>query len=62
VPRLVAAADRIYIANLRGGLSFAVADAYRNWYDVSLEEAQRLLADARRGAADTEGRACTSTN
>lgn len=62
VPRLVAAADHIYIANLRGGLSFAVADAYRNWHDVSLEEAQRLLADARRGAADTEGRACTSTN
>lgn len=45
--RIAGAADRIYVANLRGGMSFAVADAYRNWYDVSLEEAQRLLAGAR---------------
>jgi len=42
--RVAGAADRVYIANLRGGGRFAVAEAYRNWYDVSLEEVQRLLA------------------
>ncbi len=30
--------DSIYCANIRGGLGFAVADAYQTWYD--LEEAE----------------------
>ncbi len=45
--RIVHAVDRIFCANLRGGPTFAVADAYRRWSDVSLEEARRALADVR---------------
>jgi len=33
----------VYCANLRGGWSFAVADAYRRWYDVSEEEVVAIL-------------------
>jgi predicted phosphoribosyltransferase len=36
-------ADAVYCANVRSGATFAVADAYRNWYDVSDEEVERLL-------------------
>lgn len=36
-------ADALYCANVRGGLSFAVADAYRRWYDVGDEELVQLL-------------------
>ena len=44
--RIMHAVDRIFCANLRGGPTFAVADAYRHWSDVSLDEARRALADA----------------
>jgi predicted phosphoribosyltransferase len=40
-------ADEVYCANIREGLSFAVAQAYDNWYDVSEEEALELLRRAR---------------
>lgn len=30
--------DMIVCSNIRSGYSFAVADAYRNWYDLSREE------------------------
>jgi len=36
-------ADRVYCANLCGGLYFAVADACRRRYDVPEEEALALL-------------------
>jgi predicted phosphoribosyltransferase len=36
----------IYCCNVRGGMRFAVASAYRRWYDVPEEEAARLLADS----------------
>jgi predicted phosphoribosyltransferase len=36
-------ADAIYCANLRSGASFAVADAYVHWSDVSEREAVELL-------------------
>ncbi|GIX27701.1 MAG: hypothetical protein KatS3mg123_1582 [Burkholderiales bacterium] len=36
-------ADRVYCANLCGGLCFAVADACRRWYDVPEEETLALL-------------------
>jgi putative phosphoribosyl transferase len=36
--------DTLYCANLRGGFSFAVADAYQYWYDVSEQEVADLLA------------------
>jgi putative phosphoribosyl transferase len=35
--------ERLCCANIRSGLSFAVADAYEHWSDVSDEEAMRIL-------------------
>lgn len=40
---LADAADEIWCANVRGGFSFAVADAYDHWYDVDDEELGALL-------------------
>ncbi len=37
--------DRVYCANIRGGWGFAVADAYKNWYDVTEEEVMDILRD-----------------
>lgn len=39
-------ADRaaaVYCCNIRGGRQFAVAEAYKNWYDVSESEVARVL-------------------
>jgi predicted phosphoribosyltransferase len=36
--------DELHCLNIRSGLSFAVADAYSNWYDLSEEEVLSLLA------------------
>jgi putative phosphoribosyl transferase len=36
--------DLLVCPNLRGGLSFAVAEAYENWYDVEQNEVLELLA------------------
>lgn len=36
--------DLLVCPNLRSGLSFAVADAYENWYDVEQEEVLEVLA------------------
>ncbi len=41
--------DMIVCPNIRSGYSFAVADAYRNWYDLSLEDVVDLLLRARLG-------------
>jgi len=35
--------DRLFCANVRSGRSFAVADAYRNWADVSEEDVRAVL-------------------
>ncbi|MDD1715534.1 MAG: phosphoribosyltransferase [Methanolinea sp.] len=40
-------ADRVICLNIRSGPSFAVADAYRNWYDLTDGEVIGLLARAR---------------
>ena len=37
--------DMIVCPNIRTGYSFAVADAYRNWYDLSREEVIGLLRE-----------------
>jgi putative phosphoribosyl transferase len=37
--------DEIVCLNIRSGSSFAVADAYENWYDLSDEEVQKLLRE-----------------
>jgi putative phosphoribosyl transferase len=36
--------DELYCLNVRGGFSFAVADAYENWYDLTEDEALASLA------------------
>jgi len=36
-------ADKIFCANIRTSMYFAVADAYRNWYDLSETEVLDLL-------------------
>jgi len=35
--------ESLYCANIRGGLSYAVASAYRHWSDVAEEDVVRLL-------------------
>lgn len=49
--RVAAEVEAVYCANLRGGFSFAVADAYRVWTDVTDDEVLTLLA-ARQQPAD----------
>ncbi len=39
--------DVVVCLNIRGGPSFAVADAYQRWYDLSDREVEALLARAR---------------
>lgn len=43
VEKMVRAGTGVCCANIRGGWRFAVADAYRDWYDVTEEEARMLL-------------------
>jgi predicted phosphoribosyltransferase len=43
VEELASRTDDLYCANIRGGWSFAVADAYRRWYDVDEGEAREIL-------------------
>jgi predicted phosphoribosyltransferase len=43
--------DLLVCPNLRGGMSFAVAEAYENWYDVGQKEVLDLLA----GLAQPQG-------
>ncbi len=49
VKALAHSADAVCCANLREGLPFAVAAAYRRWTDVAEEEVDRLLALRRTG-------------
>jgi predicted phosphoribosyltransferase len=37
--------DRIYCLNVRSGYPYAVADAYRDWYDLNDEEVLRMIAE-----------------
>jgi len=53
VERLEAIADEVCCANLRRGPSFAVADAYERWYDLSEDEVAAVLAGAAAVAART---------
>lgn len=40
------AVDTVYCANVREGMWYAVADAYRHWSDVGEDEVERLLRAA----------------
>ena len=44
VEELAPRTDALHCANVRGGRSFAVADAYQRWYDVDEAEAREILA------------------
>ncbi len=35
--------DKIICLNIREGFSFAVADAYKNWYDVPINESKEIV-------------------
>jgi predicted phosphoribosyltransferase len=35
--------DELYCLNVRGGYSFAVAEAYENWYDLTEDEVLKIL-------------------
>ena len=52
--RVAEVADAVYCANVRGGWSFAVADAYLRWSDVDEDEAVRLY-QARHMPGDGDG-------
>ncbi len=43
VETLLPLVDELYCLNVRGGWSFAVADAYENWYDLEEEEVLEIL-------------------
>lgn len=43
--RVAREVDALYCANVRGGWRFAVAEAYRNWFDLDEEEAVRLYEE-----------------
>ena len=43
VSALVGEVDRLYCANIRGGLGFAVAEAYQSWYDEDEDAVTRIL-------------------
>ena len=47
VERIAPEVDRIYCANIRSGWSFAVADAYEHWGDVTEEETVEHLVKVR---------------
>jgi len=47
IERIQGDADSIYCANIRNSTYFAVADAYREWYDLSEEEVIHLLKNQR---------------
>ncbi len=46
IARLSREVDEIFCANIRSGHYFAVAEAYRNWYDLSREEVIQRLEKA----------------
>jgi putative phosphoribosyl transferase len=43
VRELLPLVDELYCLNVRGGWSFAVADAYQNWYDLTEGEVLDIL-------------------
>jgi len=43
VKKISSLVDHLYCLNIREGSPYAVAEAYRNWYDLSDEEVMRIL-------------------
>jgi putative phosphoribosyl transferase len=47
VKRILGETDEVICLNVRSGFSFAVADAYRNWYDLTDGDVLAILKDQR---------------
>lgn len=45
IKRILTEADGVVCLNVRGGFSFAVADAYRHWYDLTDDDVLEILKD-----------------
>jgi putative phosphoribosyl transferase len=45
IKRILPETDEVICLNVRSGFSFAVADAYRNWYDLTDEDVLTILMD-----------------
>lgn len=45
VKRILPMVDEIFVLNIRTSFSFAVAEAYQNWYDLGDEEVLALLKE-----------------
>ena len=45
IQRVINEVDAIYCPNIRGGLSYAVADAYEEWRDLDEEEVMQILKE-----------------
>lgn len=52
VAEIAGLADRVYCANVREGMRYAVADAYEVWSDVSEEEVLAILREYRNNNHD----------
>jgi putative phosphoribosyl transferase len=58
LPKVAREVEALYCANIRGGWGFAVAEAYKRWFDLEEEEAVRLVREyqekfnPRRGPGD----------
>jgi len=52
--RNIETADRIFCANIRSGMSFAVADAYQHWSDIAEEDIIALLKNTAAPDGGTE--------
>jgi putative phosphoribosyl transferase len=47
IKKILTETDEVICLNVRSGFSFAVADAYRNWYDLTDEDVLTILKDQR---------------
>jgi len=47
VERIKTEIDKIFCPNIRDELWFAVADAYKNWYDVPESEVLKIISDSK---------------
>ena len=47
IDRILPEVDMLFCLNVRSGFPYAVADAYRSWYDLSDEEVLRLIRPVR---------------
>jgi len=45
IQRVIGEVEAIYCPNIRGGLSYAVADAYEEWRDLNEEEIVQILSE-----------------